>query len=89
MKNVHVYVIDGIATSIAEVGISGSRSSPGLYILDGAVGRAQRHHPVSPDIVVSNVHFIDSDAVANPIYDSSSRADWLPLPRHLRICDVA
>jgi hypothetical protein len=28
--NVHVYVLDGIATAIREIGSSGSRSSPGL-----------------------------------------------------------
>jgi hypothetical protein len=70
-----VYIIDGIATAIGEVGISGSRSSPGLYVLDGGAGRAKRQHPVSPGIVVSSFISFYSDAVADPIHDSSALAD--------------
>jgi hypothetical protein len=39
-ENVDVYVSDGIATTIGEFGISGSRSSPSLQVLGGTPRRA-------------------------------------------------
>jgi hypothetical protein len=56
-KNVDVYGLDGIATAIEEVGISGSRSSPSLQVLGGIARRAQRKQPVSLGVVVNNFSF--------------------------------
>jgi hypothetical protein len=58
IKIVCVYNRDDMPTSIGEVGISGSRSSPTLCVLMfGMAGRAQRHQPVSPGMVVNNFNF--------------------------------
>jgi hypothetical protein len=65
-----VYVLDGIATSNGEVGISGSRSSPcQMSSIIGTAERAQRQQPVNFDIVVNNANFnFMRVAMRNPPY---------------------